>query len=116
MKNLLCATLCLGVIIVTTGCATTSCSPNGRLFQNQPIRNAFRSLFTQGDACDTCNAPAGYSTVPNVAPLCDTCGQTVDGGIVNYGQPVLTSPQITGPAIETGPISGSDTRPTPPDF
>ncbi len=100
-----------------SGCASNSgCNSwmPSNPFKNRPVRNTIKSWF-QGDACSTCNAPAGqplhFGT--NTAPLCTSCGSAVttgyppavgtyDSNVSLYGDTSINGPTPIYP--ETGVI------------
>lgn len=99
----------VALISLSIGCAS-NCGNRGLLgnrplFPNQPIRNTIRSWF-RGDQCDTCNAPTGQISVPNVAPLCNSCGN----GAPQINNPVVPTPNLYG-APNSGAQLGSPTLP-----
>ena len=109
-RKVLAFVACLGLVAAMSGCATnTGCGGGFSLFQNnpfkdRPVRNSIRSWF-QGDACSTCNPPAGLpaNCGSNVAPLCDNCAtQQGLGGqqVTLYGGTNLNGPEsgIPNPA------------------
>lgn len=102
MKKALALTA-LAIACSLSGCASSgSCNSGGngwfgsRILQDQPVRRTIRSWF-QGDACSTCNAPAGQlnGLAPNTAPLCENCGNQPMFQ-QNQGAPLYNSP-IIGP-------------------
>ncbi len=113
MKNLLYPATCLALLILTSGCSSTSCQswfPND-LFANRPtpIRDLFR-----GDACSTCNPPLGQPSNcgTNLAPACTECGGNMvlpegqpiynpgpDQGVPYYPNGIVAPPLMNGPNL-----------------
>ena len=98
MKKFLYIAACVGLAGLMSGCASRDYSCDNP-FKNRPLRTKWRS-WTRGDACDTCNAPAGQpiNCDSNVAPLCDSCGPA--GQI---GQPVYSSNTVPGVQLYDNP-------------
>ena len=136
MKKMLYLVICLGLVAPMIGCATGGSS----IFQNGccqstpgPIRSTIRSWF-QGDACSTCNPPAGQlsNCGTNFAPLCDSCGHSaipttvgtgvntppvqyygetnLNGPATSFESPVIQSPAPLQNVPTPAPASGSSTR------
>lgn len=101
--------MCAGLIALTSGCSGT-----GRSCFSNPFKSCFR-----GDACSTCNAPAGQASNcgTNVAPLCDSCATNTgvaappaysgiaDQGVPLYGDPSLNAPEFSNPTIQNGRVT-----------
>ncbi len=109
MKNLLYPATCLALLILTSGCSSTSCQSwlPSNLFANRPtpIRDLFR-----GDACSTCNPPLGQPSNcgTNLAPACSECGGNV---VLPEGQPIYA------PAVDQGiPLYGNGIVTPPMQF
>jgi hypothetical protein len=114
-KNLyvvVCLMLAIGLVILMSGC--NRCGPsrfNLRPFQNRPVRSAIDSCLYGGDACNTCNPPAGQpaNCDSNVAPLCDGCSagefaQPVYSGEAAPGIPYYGETNLNPPITTPGPI------------
>lgn len=106
MKKFLYFAACVGLAGLMSGCSWNDCSSSNP-FRNRPIRTKLRSCFG-GDACSTCNPPAGqpFNCDSNVAPLCDSCGESgtvgqpvysgyADPGVQLYEDPNLNAPLST---------------------
>ncbi|MDA7902470.1 hypothetical protein N9B31_02315 [Mariniblastus sp.] len=100
MKRFLQFAACMCLAGLMSGCACNDYSL-AHPFKNKPIRSKLRS-WCKGDACSTCNTPAGQmmNCDSNVAPLCDNCG-TIGPAM----QPAINAPvengQVPSPAPAT---------------
>ncbi|MDG1875185.1 MAG: hypothetical protein P8J27_14830 [Mariniblastus sp.] len=121
--NKLLLTACVCLVFSFSGCALSgnrNCD-SGRYFgqrlmqRKTPVQDAIRGIF-HGDACNTCNPPAGMpaNCGTNVAPLCDTCdGATqTNPGIQFYGDPNLNAP-MSSPSLVDPNLNNGNAVPTP---